>query len=193
MVKQVKHRFGKEWTPEEIHAFNQNNELDLETMLASIESIADNILTAAGFPKNLEAPPFSPVDVVLKKQIEERGFDWESREGYAVRILYQAWLVRISGANASFSAIYGMHLGSLITEATMHGFWERGFAGHLGGLKGAERQWGALEKRRQKHDELRRLYQKARPKAASSEEAYKTVARQAGVAPRTVRRAIKGY
>jgi hypothetical protein len=91
--REVTHQFWPGNTPEEIRAFNESYNFNLDELLAEIERVASDILTAANFPKTL-TPPFNPPDIVLKQQIEERGFDWESREGYAVRIMYQTWLVR---------------------------------------------------------------------------------------------------
>ena len=187
----VKHQFWSGNTPEEIQAFNESYSFNLDEVLADIERTASDILTAANFPKTLK-PPFSPPDVVLKQQIEERGFDWESREGYAVRIMYQTWLVRTALPKSDAVAIHAMELGSLITQATMHKHWEQGLSTQLGGRKGAE-HWGSPEERSRKKNEIRQLYSDERSKRRSNEDAYRAVARQANVTKRTVRRIITGH
>ena len=187
----VKHQFWSGNTPEEIQDFNESYSFNLDEVLADIERTASDILAAASFPKTLK-PPFSPPDIVLKQQIEERGFGWESRAGYAVRIMYQTWLIRTALPKSDTVAIHAMQLGSLITQATMHKHWEHGLSIHLGGLKGAE-HWGSPAERRRKKNEIRQLYNDERSKWRSNEEAYRAVARQAKVSPRTVRRIITGH
>jgi hypothetical protein len=190
-LQAVKHHFWPGNTPKEIGAFNENFNFNLDEILADIERMGADILTAANFPKTLK-PPFSPPDVVLRQQIEERGFDWESREGYAVRIMCQTWLVRTALPRPDAVAIHAMELGSLITQATMHKHWEQGLSVHLGGRKGAE-HWGLPEERRRKKNEIRKLYSDERSKCRSNEDAYKAVSRKANVGKRTVRRIITGH
>ena len=190
-LQAVKHHFWPGSTPEDIRAFNESYNFNLGEVLADIERIATDILTTANFPKTLK-PPFSPPDIVLKQQIEERGFDWESREGYAVRIMYQIWLVRTALPKPDAVAIHAMELGSLITQATMHKHWEQGVSTQLGGRKGAE-HWGSPEERSRKTNEIRQLYNNERFKCCSNEDAYRAVARQANVSQRTVRRIITGH
>jgi hypothetical protein len=86
-----------------------------------------------------------------------------------------------------------MQLGSLITQATMHGHWERGLSLQLGSQKGAELAWGSPEERESKKNEIRKLYNDKRSKCRSNEDAYKAVERQTGVQARTVRRIITGH
>jgi hypothetical protein len=189
--KAVRHHFWPGNTPEEIRALNESSNFNLGEVLADIERMATDILTAANFPKTLK-PPFSPPEFVLKQQIEERGFDWESRAGYAVRIMYQTWLVRTALPKPDAVAIHAMELGSLITQATMHAHWEQGLSTQLGGRKGAE-HWGSPEERSRKMNEIRQLYSDERSKCRSNEDAYRAVARQANVSKRTVRRIITGH
>jgi hypothetical protein len=188
----VKHQLWSGNTREEIQAFNESYSFNLDEVLADIERAANDILTAANFPQSLK-PPFSPPDIVLKQQIEERGFGWESREGYAVRIMYQTWLVRTALPKPDAVAIHAMVLGSLITQSTMHGHWERGLSLQLGSLKGAELAWGSPEEREKKKNEIRKLYNDQRRKCRSNEDAYRAIERQTGVEARTVRRIITGH
>lgn len=188
--KPIKHHFQAVATPEEIHAFNQNP-AGLHEILATAENYMSAFLYAANLPV-IWRGPYAPVDLVLRKQLEGMGVDWESREGYAARILYQCWLVRTSGGDAR--AIHAMCLGSLITESTMHHPWEIGFAVSSGGKKGAERR-GSPAERLAENEKLRALYVEVRAKCASKSEAYKIVAKRAGagVAIRKVRRAVTGH
>jgi hypothetical protein len=188
-AKAPKHHYWRQMTPEEIKAFNEQ-EANLDEVLADIERTAEAILIAAGFPRDLQ-PPFNPPDLVLRKQIEERGFDWESREGYAVRILHQAWLVRTARPKSDAAAIHAMYLGALITETTMHKHWDLGISIREGGRKGAAHH-GSPEDRRKKKERLRRLFDEERPKVASNAKAYEAVAKLEKVKPRTVRRAVTG-
>jgi hypothetical protein len=192
MAKAIKHHFWKEMTPEEIRAFNESHEFNLDEMLASIESLMADTLVAAGFPKTLK-PPFAPVDVVLRKQIEERGFDWESREGYAVRIMYQTWLVRTSGGRADIAALHALYLGGLLHEAVMHKHWELGFASLQKLAKATDLAWGPLEERIATKEKRRGLFYEEKKKGYNDTEAYKAVASQEGVCAHTIRRAVKGH
>jgi len=109
-----------------------------------------------------------------------------------VRILYHTWLTRTALPKPDAVAIHAMQLGSLITQATMHGHWERGLSVHLGGRKGAE-HWGKPEERERKKNEIRQLYNDERSKCRSNEDAYRAVAQRSNVNRRTVRRIITGH
>jgi hypothetical protein len=187
--KPIKHHFWEDWTPEQIEAFNENPPGFAE-VLGSIENLMMEILVAAGLPIVWHGP-YAPVDLVLRRQLEEIGVDWESREGYAARCLYQCWLVRTAGANPEIIAIHAMHLGSLTTEGVMHKHWERGLLVSMGGKKGAAI---IKEKRACDDAEIRQFFNEERAKGVSKQDAYKAVARRVpGVTPRTVRHVITGH
>lgn len=173
--KPIKHHLWEEWTPEAIQAFNASHEFDLAAMLADIENVAADILLAADFPKDLK-PPFTPVDKVLRKQIEDRGFDWESREGYAVRIMYQTWLVRTGQGDGAI--LHAFVLGELLAEATMHKHWERGFASLQMLAKATDKHLGPPEQRIATKEKRRHLFYEEKKKGCNDTEAYKAVASQ---------------
>jgi hypothetical protein len=160
----------------------------LEDVLLALEIGTARILYAAGIADLKEF--CTPDDFFLRREVEARGFDWENREGYAAQIMRLTGLVRT--AQDALKTVLAINLGQLTGRAVMHKDWELGFAVHQGGRKGAE-HWGTPAERREKRENLRRLYEEERGKSATNTEAYQAVERRTGIAARTVRRAVKGH
>ena len=187
---------------------------DVDSMLAVVERTAATILATANLPTTddlfhyepSQTPAWRRYDPNQKSEaplqlkrlvelVEELNHDRESREGYAARMIRLAWQIREFRAQGRTdqALVLGVHLGELKMEAWMHGFWERGVAGHRGSLEGAERAWGPQHKRRAKKKELCELFEKERLKVGTDRAAYLAVAQIANVGERTVRRAVTGH
>ena len=75
----------------------------------------------------------------LVELVEAHGYDRESREGYAARVIRLAWQIRDarSRGKPDEALILAIKLGELLMEAWMHTWWDKGGAFKPGKKPGA--------------------------------------------------------
>src|SRR5262249_35306760 len=94
----------------------------LERMLSGLEGTATTVLHSAGLADLIHLNTAD--DFSLREELEQRGFDWETKEGYAAQIMQAIHLLR--RAEGAARTIIAIKLGSLNGRAAMHPDWERG-------------------------------------------------------------------
>jgi hypothetical protein len=186
MRKPIKYHVSRKATAREIE---EARNIESDGILAAIEGVAFDILEAVGLSNVDFTKRFYESYLELRNFLESNGCDWESKEGYAARIVHHIWLVR--AARGKIVIVHALNLGRLLGEAAMHKHWERGLSVSMGGQKGA----AIIRERRKRDDaEIRQFFNEERAKGANKQDAYKAVARRvAGVTARMVRTVITGH
>jgi hypothetical protein len=135
--------------------------------------------------------------MALDEAILAAGFEIDSAEGYAGRILRKLHLsqyhLRAGGIDDAMAVAF--EVGALVTEASMKAVFERDFltseAVQAGGRKGHRAAYGSNEDRKAKHSAYVTAFDDARANGWDKMTAYKHAARKCKVSETTVQRAVR--
>ncbi len=155
-----------------------------------------------------EEPPF--IEVATQKDIDDEavllaldqaiavaGFEPDSAEGFASRILTRLHLSRqlLERDDADGAMAFAFEIGALVTEASMKAVFERDFlVGEkviAGGRMGHRQAHGTSEEKQAKQASYVAAFEAALAKGDGKMVAYRTAAKQCKVDVATIRRAIR--
>jgi hypothetical protein len=135
--------------------------------------------------------------MALDEAILAAGFEIDSAEGYAGRILRKLHLSqsRLRAGEIDDAMALAFEIGGLVTEAGMKAVFEPDFRlgekVRAGGAKGHENAYGSPEERKTKYASYVAAFDDARTKGMDKMTAYKHAARKCGVKPRTIQRSVR--
>ena len=162
---------------------------ELDDLLMFWERSSAEILYAAGIADLKEL--CAADDFFLQKELESRGVDWESREGYAAQIMRLTGFIRKKeGASKTFLVFY---LGQITGRAVFHENWARGVVVKENMAQATSRAYGPPEQRQKKREHLIQRFAALRGEFSSDRAAYEAVAKEMNCSARTVRRAVTDY